>query len=202
MADIDNVVAVRFPEESKAYQALSVLKQLDGEGRLDLRAAAVVKRTADGALRIPDHADNIGLTGTVAGGFIGMFIGILAGPLGMLLGWGGGALIGGALDMDRMEKAEDTLSIFARSIPPGSTAVVASVSEPAVEVIDKAMAELGGEVTRRPLPEVLAEVEAAEDAADAAAKEARKKLFEQRRTELTEELHERMAKLKETLHIS
>ena len=45
-----NVVVVRFTEPSKAYQALSVLKQCDAEGRIDLESAAVVERTAAGSM--------------------------------------------------------------------------------------------------------------------------------------------------------
>ena len=45
--------------------------------------------------------------------------------------------------------------------------MIASVEEPAVEVIDGEMKKLEGEVTRRPLAEVMGELEAAEDAADA-----------------------------------
>ena len=42
----ENVVVVRFTEPSKAYQALSVLKECDAEGRIGLESAAVVERTA------------------------------------------------------------------------------------------------------------------------------------------------------------
>ncbi len=60
-------MAIRFPELSNAYQALSVLKQADAEGRIELRAAAVVERTREGQLRIPEGADNVGLEGTASG---------------------------------------------------------------------------------------------------------------------------------------
>jgi uncharacterized membrane protein len=202
MAEVENVVAVRFSEPSKAYQALSVLKQCDAERRIALRAAAVVERGPDGSLRIPEGTDNVGLSGTVGGGLIGALVGILGGPIGVLLGWGGGALIGGALDVRRAEQAEDVLGEIGRGIPPGSTAVVANVAEPAVEVIDGEMRKLGGEVTRRPLDEVVSGLEAAEDAADAAAKEARRVVRDQRKKEITEELEERITKLKERLRIS
>ena len=49
----ENVVIVRFTEPSKAYQALSVLKECDASGRIGLESAAVVERTATGELRIP-----------------------------------------------------------------------------------------------------------------------------------------------------
>jgi hypothetical protein len=76
------------------------------------------------------------------------------------------------------------------------------VTEPAVEVIDGEMAKLDGEVTRRPVAEVMSELEAAEKAAEAAAREARRALREQRKAKLTAELDERVGKLKEKLHVS
>jgi uncharacterized membrane protein len=47
----ENVIVVRFTEPSKAYQALSVLKDSDADGRIGLDSAAVVERTANGELQ-------------------------------------------------------------------------------------------------------------------------------------------------------
>jgi uncharacterized membrane protein len=198
----ENVVVVGFTEPSKAYQALSVLKECDAQGRIGLESAAVVERTSTGELRIPEGTDNVGLVGTASGSLIGMLIGVLGGPVGVLVGWGSGALMGGAFDIDRAELSNEALTVLGRAIPPESTAVIASVEEPAVEVIDAEMYMLGGEVTRRPVAEVMAELEAAEEAADAAAREARRTLREQRKAELHAGVEERVGKLKEKLHVS
>jgi uncharacterized membrane protein len=53
MAETENVVGVQFTDPSKAYQALSVLKECDAEGRIGLKSAAVVERTETGELHIP-----------------------------------------------------------------------------------------------------------------------------------------------------
>ena len=143
MNDMENVVVVRFTEPSKAYQALSVLKECDAEGRIGLESAAVVERTAAGELRIPESADNVGLVGTASGSLIGMLIGVLGGPVGVLLGWGAGALMGGAFDVDRAVTSDEALTVLGQAIPPESTAVIANVEEPAVEVIDGEMTKLG-----------------------------------------------------------
>jgi uncharacterized membrane protein len=198
----ENVVVVQFTEQSAAYQALSVLKQCDAEGRIALASAAVVERTPEGTLRVPEGAENVGPVGMASGSLLGMLIGVLGGPVGVLVGWGSGALIGGAFDIDRLDKSDEALTELGRSIPPGSTAVMATVAEPAVEVIDGEMAKLGGEVTRRPTTEVVAELEASEEAANAAAHEARRELREKRKVEMKEDLDERVGKLKEKLHVS
>jgi len=196
------VVVVRFTEPSKAYQALSVLKECDADGKIDLKAAAVVERTSDGKLHIADGADNVALAGTASGSLIGMLVGVLGGPLGVLLGWGTGALVGGVFDLDHAEKSNEALSVLGRAMPTGSTAVIANVEEPAVEVIDGEMAKLDGEVARRPVTEVIAELEAAEKAADTAAKEARRAVRAKHKADMTAAFDERVGKLKEKLHIS
>jgi uncharacterized membrane protein len=161
MAETENVVVVRFTDPSKAYQALSVLKECDAEGRIGLESA-----------------------------------------VGVLVGWGSGALVGGAFDIDHAVTSDEAVTVLGRALPPGSTAVMASVSEPAVEVIDGEMEKLDGEVTRRPTFEVMAELEAADDAAEAAAREARRTLREERKAEVKAGFDDRVGKLKEKLHVS
>ena len=197
-----NVVVVRFTVPSNAYQALSVLKECDAEGRIGLESAAVVERTTAGELRIPESDDNVGPVGTATGSLIGMLVGVLGGPVGVLIGWGAGALIGGAIDVDRSVTSDEALTVLGRAIPPESTALIASVEEPAVEVIDAEMYTLGGEVTRRPVDEVRGELDAAEEAADAAAREARRVVREKRKAEFHAGVDEHVGKLKEKLHVS
>jgi uncharacterized membrane protein len=198
----ENVVVVQFTEPSKAYQALTVLKECDAQGRIGLESAAVVERTATGELRTPESADNVGLVGTASGSLIGTLIGVLGGPVGALLGWGAGAMMGGAFDVDRAVTSDEALTVLGQAIPPGSTAVIASVEEPAVEVIDGEMAKLGGVVTRQSVGDVETELEAADAAAEAASHEARRTIREKKKAEFKESSDKRTAKLKEKLHVS
>ena len=99
----ENVVVVHFSEPSKAYQALSVLKECSAEGRIGLESAAIVERTQEGELRIPESVDKRRARGHGEGSLIGMLIGVLGGPLGVLVGWGAGAMMGGAFDVDRRD---------------------------------------------------------------------------------------------------
>jgi len=64
------------------------------------------------------------------------------------------------------------------------------------------MDSLGGEVTRRSVIDVVAELGAAHEAADAASREARRAVREKRKAEITSDLDERVAKLKVKLHVS
>jgi uncharacterized membrane protein len=159
----DNVLIVKFAEESKAYQALSDLNRLGDDGKVDVRSAILLERTDDG-FGIPEGADTAEGFDMVAGGLIGMLVGVLAGPVGVLLGASMGTLAGGTADLARLADEDLALDGISKDIEPGSTALVAEVGEYAVEVLDEAMGALGGTVTRRPASDVYAEVVAAEDA--------------------------------------
>ena len=79
---------------------------------------------------------------------------------------------------------------------PNKTAIVADVIEPAVEVVDSEMGRLGGEVVRRPVYEVEAEIAAAEEAAMVAEEEARRKLREEKSAERKEKVQQKIDELK------
>jgi uncharacterized membrane protein len=130
MTTTESVIVIRFPEASYAYQALSELRQLDaGLTSLDISAAILLERRPDGTLHMPEHGDvSIG-AGTVTGGLIGMVIGVLGGPLGLLLGFGTGTLVGGVFDIDRATKVDGALALLSREIPPGTTVLILEVAE-------------------------------------------------------------------------
>ena len=182
----DNVVLVTFEEESTAYQAVTVLKEASADERIDLHSVAVVQRMEDGTLRVKEGDTDAfpvatwtgGALGAATGGVVGLTLGVLGGPLGLLLGGADGALLGSLIDLDSVEEAESVLATMARAIQPGKTALLAEATEPAVEVVDAEMERLGGEVVRRPVVDVEAEIAAAEEAARSAEAEARRKIRE------------------------
>jgi hypothetical protein len=125
-----------------------------------------------------------------------MVVGVLAGPLGVLLGFGTGALIGGAFDIDRAAGAESTVSLLSAQIPPGSTALMVDAVEAAAEPLDQLAARFGATVERQPAAQVAAEVAAAEEAAEAAQKEADRVLRARRRAAA----HEKLDAVKDKVH--
>lgn len=180
----DNVVVLTFSEDSKAYQALSELKQAALQERVQVRNAAVITRDTAGAFKVQDGAsDGSVMNAPWVGTLVGSIVGLLGGPLGVLLGAATGALLGSAVSLDKAGLRASLLDQMITAIPPGSTAVIATVGEYADEVVNDVAAKLGGFVLRRPADAVLAEVEAAQDAEKAAAKEARRVLHEQQKDE-------------------
>ncbi len=161
----DNVVVVRFAEESNAYQALSDVTQLGADGKIDVRSAILLERNEDGpGFAIPEGADTAAGFLLASGGLIGMLVGVLAGPVGVLLGGAAGAVAGETAEIARMADQEVALDGIGKEIEPGRTALVADVGESAEEVLDSAMSAMGGSVTRRSASDVYAEVVAAKDA--------------------------------------
>lgn len=204
----ENIVLVTFEEESRAYQAASVLKEVSAEGRIGLDAVAVVQKMEDGTLRVKEgDADDFpaatwisGAFGATTGGLVGLTLGVLGGPLGLLLGGSYGVLVGSLIDLGEDEERESVLATMARAIKPGTTALIARVTEPAVEVVDGEMERLGGKVVRRPVAEVEAELAAAEEAARAADEEARRKLREERTAEVKGKVQQKIDELKAKLN--
>ena len=50
----NNVITIAFAEDAKAYQALSDLKRAAVAGQLEVTAAAIVQRNADGQFSLKD----------------------------------------------------------------------------------------------------------------------------------------------------
>lgn len=195
-----NVIAVTFAEDSKAYDALTAIKELDSQGQIELIGGAVVSRGEDGRVDAKDTIGDDGYTGTATGGVIGLLIGILGGPLGILIGGATGLLIGSLFDADDDDDTRSVLTDLSRSVQVGRDALLAEVVEQSVEVIDTAMSRLDGEVLRRSVEDVEAEIAAAEDAQRAAKRAARKHLHEQRKEQFKERIREKIEALKAKLH--
>jgi len=195
-----NVIVVSFAEDRSAYEAFTNLKELDEQGQLSIKDAAVVQRGDDGRMVTKDSVDSEQLAGTATGGLIGLLVGILGGPFGVLIGGATGLLIGSLYDIDDAEETESVLAQISSAIRPGQTVVLAEVGEPSDEVVDQAMARLGGTVLRRSVDDVEAEIAAAEHAERAAKREARKQLLETRRSRAKEDIRRIVDALKARAH--
>jgi len=145
MTDRHSVVVMRFTRPDAAPRALRTLERFEARGVIGLRAAAVVERTQHGWLRVTESSDGVVAVDTPSGSLVGMLIEALRRPVNAA---GGGS----------------ALQSLGRAIPAGSTAVIASVEESAAGLVDAAMHQLAGDVTRRPVSVVLREIDADERA--------------------------------------
>ncbi len=199
----DNVLVVTFGEDAEkdqnAYQALTDLKQLDSQGQIEIAGAAVVARGPDGRVDVKSEIGDTAYAGTASGGIIGLLIGIIGGPLGVLIGGTYGMLVGSLFDIDDVETTESVLSEISKQVQPTRTALLAQVTEQSPDVIDAAIARLGGEVLRRPAVDVEDEIAAAEEAQRKARREARKELHSARVETTKADAHAKVEELKSRL---
>jgi uncharacterized membrane protein len=195
----DNVIAVSFPEEADAYEALARLKELDSKGSVGVRGAAVVTREQDGKITIKDQFGQESYEDTVGGGLLGLLIGVLGGPIGVLVGGATGLIVGSLFDDDDDDNTQSALGDMSKSLRVGPPGLLAEVSEPAPEAVDAVMAHLNGTVVRRSAADVEVEIAAAEDAQRAAKKKAREELREARHKKHKDEVDAKVAELKAKL---
>jgi uncharacterized membrane protein len=198
--DGHNVIAVSFEEDDKAYKGLTSLKELEAQQRIRVAEAVVVVRDEDGQLVEKERVEPTSLPGTAGGGLIGLLIGVLGGPIGVLVGGTYGLFVGSLFDLADMEEDDSALAQISSSARLGHTALLAVVDEQSPEVVEAAMADLGGTVARRSVADVEAEIAAAEKAERKAKREARKELIRERNAHDKTTVQAKLEELKGKLH--
>ena len=198
-AKSDNIALITFDDESKAFQALSMLKKMAAERAIELKGAAILSHKPDGTLAFED-GDARGLGGgSATGGLVGAVVGILGGPLGVLLGWGTGALVGGVIDARDAQASLRVLNRVGEVIPQGKNGLIAEVRETSFDALDRAVADLGGSIVRTSTEAITDEVEAARDAQAHADKAESKEQREEERQEIIQNIKNRFEDLKAKL---
>ena len=198
--DGHSVIAVSFEDDSNAYTALTSLKELDSQHRVGLKEAVVAVRREDGQVEVKDRVASTDLPATAGGGLMGLLIGVLGGPIGMLVGGTYGLFAGSLFDLYDISEAESALGAISSSVRLGHTALLAVVDEQSPEVIDTAMSAAGGTVVRRSVADVEAEIAATEKAERTAKREARKELIRGRQEHNKAAVNAKMTELKARLH--
>ncbi|WP_433504944.1 hypothetical protein ACQP04_36315 [Pseudonocardia halophobica] len=147
----ENVVVVTGAEPR---EVLDVLGALDGAGSLELRAAAIVHRDADGALSL-DHETGDAVSFTERHPRLGAVVTLLLGPIDTLLFGNQLVSLYGAAEQSPEELA---IGHLARTVPAGGTAVIADVDEPDPGLLDAKLP--GATLARRPYEDVEREIDA------------------------------------------
>jgi uncharacterized membrane protein len=121
-------IGVIFPDDAKADEGSRVLKDLHVEGSIALSGMAVMVKDATGTPSVKNLVDE-GPLGMAAGALIGGLAGLPGGPVGVVIGATGGALVGRAADLINLGDLMKFFDKVSRGLPPGNTAVVAEVTE-------------------------------------------------------------------------
>ncbi len=196
MAQNPNIVVSLFEVESEAYQALTELKKNPGSDVSYVSAAALGKKE-NGSLRVLDGFDTGANTSDdmAVGGLIGGLVGILGGPIGVLLGGSYGMLVGSAFDTNDALLNASMLEQIAGKMQDGEVAIIALVYETDEAILDQKLEKFKTVIARFDAETVAAEVEEAQKMAEEMAKQARRELRNEKKEARKEKKEEKKAKL-------
>ncbi|MCR4610633.1 MAG: DUF1269 domain-containing protein [Lachnospiraceae bacterium] len=161
---MQNIIVSLFDVESESFQAMTGLKQDPGSADNFISQAALVKKK-NGTLSLLDSfdtgansSDNVAMSG-----LIGMAIGILGGPIGILLGGSIGALTGMGIDaMDSKDEAS-FIQCVAAKLDDDDVAIIALASENNEDYFDGRLSAYKTTIVRYDAAVVAAEVDEAEE---------------------------------------
>jgi len=141
------MLAIVFNDEKSAYEGARALTELNAEGSIDVFAAAVLQKDAQGWAATKKVKSDFPIQ-TLAGTAMGGLIGLLGGPAGAAVGGAAGVMAGLLGDMYTANVDEEFLTEVSTALTPGKWAVIAEVDEDWVTPVDTRMEALGGDVHR------------------------------------------------------
>lgn len=155
------VIILTFELESLPYQAFSEIKRIHSKKELTVEQMAVVYHsgTGDHQFEMKDFLDFTGKNHTAKNSTIGMFLGILGGPLGMMFGWFAGSVLGGAQDAKELSQAASIFEFVGKELPEGQTGLLLLADEKDNRPLNQLVFnQLGGQITRFDVEDVEGEI--------------------------------------------
>lgn len=194
---MENVVSVSFEVESEAYQAMSILKRNAVNDLYVISQAALIKKN-NGVMITEDGFDTGVATAddTHMGGLVGGLLGIVGGPVGMLLSGSLGALTGSVIDSMEAGQGATLLEKVSEQFVDGETGILMLVQENSTAALDMELSKFKTTVVREDAAEVAEEVKHAEELEREMERDARKKLREEKKEEHKQAVEERRTKMK------
>ena len=146
---MSELIVVGYEDETKAYNVLDELQELQREYLVDLEDAAVIVRNHRGKVRVTTTDSSVSV-GTLSGMFWGTLIGLifLVPVVGLVYGGIVGAAAGG---IHRLGLRDDFKRDFGSLVKPGTSAIMAVVRRVAPEKVLEALEPYGGKVLRTSL---------------------------------------------------
>ena len=192
-----NVVVSIFEVESEAYQAITEIKNQKGL-KTSIMSEAVLVDKKNGYYTIldnfviePDAMDDM-----AKGGLIGMCIGILGGPLGMLLGASVGSFAGVVSETDKTAETASMLEQMILKLSDNTLAIIGLAEEKDESEIDELLSKYKTIIARFDAAVVEQEVERARDMEKEMENLAKLEVRNQKKEEHQAKVEERRNKMK------
>lgn len=144
-SQVYHFVAYEFAGQERADQVIDLLRKSGREQEYKVAAWAVVEVDDKGKPHV--HQSGHGGKGTAAGAGVGLLLGLVGGPAGLLVWTLGGALLGGMAGKfmgHQFDKNE--LAALATSMGPNTSAILALVEDKAAETIAKSMGQYDAKI--------------------------------------------------------
>jgi uncharacterized membrane protein len=139
------LVVSSFKSPAGANLVIAALVNAGGEALKGVKELATVRRGDDARLHIDESNDMSGGSVAFGGGTLGLLLGVLGGPIGMLVGGATGALIGGlAGKYIDTGIPDERLREIGALLAPNTSAVVAMVAPGQAQQLLDALAQGGG----------------------------------------------------------
>jgi uncharacterized membrane protein len=172
-----NIVGALFNTESEAREAMAALSETPQINGTTIYQISLVKRK-EGVLKLCDNfsSEYLKSNDAVKGGLIGGLIGVLTGPVGLLLGGAAGALLGKAGEEDKKDESAALIEQAAKKLEEGDIALIALVDETDESILDHAMVKFNTVIVRYDAEVISKELEEAEKMEEEMARQARETL--------------------------
>jgi uncharacterized membrane protein len=199
MINVENVITVYFNVESEAYQSFSELKNAPYNTEPYAIAQAALVRNEGGQIKVMDgfNADLGTVDDSIAGGFIGTMIGIIGGPIGMLLGGSMGYLLGSVIDTGEEIHNVSLLEQIATRLQEGEVAIIVLAKETDESFLDARMQNFDTVLTRHDAAVVKKELEEAILLQDELQRQVRRDLRNHKINEHKERIEESKMKIRQ-----
>ncbi len=192
---MENILAVTFNNDGDIYHTLSDLKNTRSSFQT---LTAIIIEKKSGNYSIKDGFDlETGNDHSVGGSLIGALIGVIGGPVGLLLGGGFGLVIGSMFDLDNLDKQEDTIRAVTMGVKQNGLILVMIAREDGPEDLDEFLSEHGAAtISREQVENVQLKIETAKNAEKQLKKDARKEIIEQNKEDIKQKVKEKNEKIK------
>ena len=189
-----HILLASWDDSTKAYDYFT---KLTNSSIGNINQASIVERLSDGKIKIHDENNSSDGVNTLGGGALGSLLGILGGPLGVLLVFLQVLQSVPLFDADDFDDNQAVLAEISKALPVGFTGLVIDIDETDDKAADAYFKDAHAVVYRWDYDEV--EAEASAEAIKEANRQAHKVLKEQKKEENKVKRQEKWAAFKAKL---
>ncbi|HBW79158.1 MAG TPA: hypothetical protein DEF78_01135 [Sphingobacterium sp.] len=197
---MENILIYIVDSTEKSIAVNHTLADLDRNSDIRIYESITIRKTDQGGFDVLKDATEEGGWKTLGGGAIGALIGIVGGPLGLLLGGLTGTFIGATMDTEEFVVSTEFIDQVNNSLQVGEIAVITVVDETSPDFVDTALQPLEGRSFRTSVDEAydhyqerVEKAASEEHAAEKAKREVKKAERKEKRAELRESVKKKIS---------